>query len=86
VRTYCDLGVAVTNLTLSIDEKTLERARAAAQAMQKSLNQLVREYIERLAGASQLEAEHAAFEARAQSAGGQLHGWKFDREEANARG
>ena len=63
-----------------------ERARAAAQAMQKSLNQLVREYIERLAGAAQSEAEHAAFEERAQSTGGQLQGWKFDREEANSRG
>ena len=74
------------NITLSMDDKTVERARAAAQAMQTSLNQLVREYIERLAGAAQREAEHAAFEARAQSAGGQLQGWKFDREEANARG
>jgi len=74
------------NITLSMDDKTIQRARAAAQAMQKSLNQLVREYIERLAGATQREAEHTAFEARAQSAGGQLQGWKFDREEANARG
>ena len=74
------------NITLSMDDKTIERARAVAQSMQKSLNQLVREYIERLAGAAQREAEHAAFETRAQTAGGQLQGWKFDREDANAHG
>ena len=36
------------NITLSVDEKTAERARKVAQAMGKSLNQLVREYMERL--------------------------------------
>ena len=75
----------MANLTLSVDEKTIDRARDAAQAMGTSLNQLVREHIERLAGADQ-RADHKAYEARAAAAKGQLNGWKFDREEANARG
>ena len=76
----------MANITLSVDEKTVNRAREAAQAMGTSLNQLVREHIERLAGADQRAADHAAYEARVAAAKGQLNGWKFDREEANARG
>ena len=76
----------MTNLTLSVDEKIIDRARDAAQAMGTSLNQLVREHIERLARADQRAADHKAYEARATAAKGQLNGWKFDREEANARG
>jgi hypothetical protein len=76
----------MANLTLSVDEQTIERARNAAQAMGTSLNQLVREHIERLSGADQRRAEHEAFEARALAGKGRLNGWKFDREEANSRG
>ena len=80
------LGVSMANITLSVDEKTVNRAREAAQAMGTSLNQLVREHIERLAGADQRAAEHTAYEARVAAAKGRLNGWKFDRDEANARG
>lgn len=76
----------MANLTLSIDEKTIGRARDAAQAMGTSLNQLVRDHIERLSGADQRVADHDAFEARAVAGKGRLNGWKFDREEANSRG
>lgn len=76
----------MANLTLSIDEKTIARARDAAQAMGTSLNQLVRDHIERLSGADQRVADHDAFEARAVAGKGRLNGWKFDREEANSRG
>lgn len=38
------------NLTLSLDEATIERARAVARQQGKSLNALVREYLERLVG------------------------------------
>ncbi|MGA9335775.1 MAG: DUF6364 family protein [Rudaea sp.] len=73
------------NLTLSIEEKTLARARAAARSLGKSLNQAVRDYLEQLAGQAQREADHAAFEARALGGKARLNGWKFDREEANRR-
>ena len=76
----------MANLTLSVDEKMMARARIAAQAMGTSVNQLVREQIERLAGADQRLVDHEAFEARAIAGKGRLNGWKFDREEANSRG
>lgn len=54
------------NLTLAVDDRTVERARCAAQAMGKSLNQVVREYLEQLAGRDQIERDSRvsrAFEA-----------------------
>jgi hypothetical protein len=38
------------NLTLSVDEKIVERARQVAQQQGTSLNALIREYLEHLAG------------------------------------
>jgi len=49
------------NITLSIDERVAEQARKAAQAMGKSLNQAVRDYLERLAGGAQIESEIEAY-------------------------
>jgi hypothetical protein len=74
------------NLTLSVDEQATERARAAAQAMGISLNQFLRDQIERLAGMQQRMTEHDAFEARCLQNGASLNGWKFNRDEANQRG
>jgi len=39
------------NLTLSVDDRTLERAREVAREQGTSVNALIREYLERLAGA-----------------------------------
>jgi hypothetical protein len=38
------------NLTLSVDERLVERAREVARKQGTSLNALIREFIERLAG------------------------------------
>lgn len=73
------------NITLSVDEQVAERARIAAQAMGKSLNQAVRDYLEQLGGAQRLQAELDAFERSARATPGRLRGWKFNREEANQR-
>jgi hypothetical protein len=73
------------NITLSVDERVADEARKAASAMGKSLNQAVRDYLEQLARAHQLEAQLGAFEASALATPGRLNGWKFDREEANRR-
>lgn len=73
------------NITLSVDENTLERARRAAQAMGKSLNQAVRDHLEQLAGRAALDEALAAFEASARATPGRLDGWQFDRDEANRR-
>ncbi|HMR29525.1 MAG TPA: DUF6364 family protein [Geminicoccaceae bacterium] len=70
------------NLTLAIDDQTVERARSAAQAMGKSLNQAVREYLEQLAGRDQIERDIAEFrELSKQHEGKSSRGWKFNREE-----
>jgi antitoxin component of RelBE/YafQ-DinJ toxin-antitoxin module len=73
------------NITLSIDERIAEQARAAAATMGKSLNQAVRDYLEQLAGSQQLALELRAFEQSALETPGRLDGWHFDREEANRR-
>lgn len=66
------------NLTLSVDERVAERARKAAQAMGKSLNQVVRDYLEQLAGGRQMEAELE--ELRALAGRGNSGGSKLPRE------
>lgn len=76
------LSVAM-NLTLSIDKELLSRAREAARAQGKSVNQMVREYLEELTTARELEAELAEFHATCRT--GDRRGWKFDREELHER-
>ena len=73
------------NITLALDEKLADRAREAAQAMGKSLNQVVREYLEQLAGQAQLEAELEAYRRSTANTPGRLNGWKFNRDEINER-
>ena len=56
----------IVNITLSADEKIIERARKAAQSMGKSLNQAVRDYLEQLAaGEEGLDAELEALRSLA---------------------
>ncbi len=73
------------NITLSVDERIVEQARKAAQAMGKSLNQAVRDYLEQLAGRAQIEAEIEAFRASAANSPGRRNGWKFNRDELHER-
>ena len=70
------------NITLSVDERIAE----AARKMGKSLNQAVRDYLEQLAGQERQAAEWQAWEERCLSGGGQLKGWKFDRDALHDRG
>ncbi len=67
------------NITLSVDDKTVEAARATAAQLGTSLNQLVRDYLDELAGRSQIEQEIA--ELRTGAGSGDSLGWKFNREE-----
>ena len=73
------------NITLAIDERLANRAREAAQAMGKSLNQVVREHLEQLAGQAQLDAELQAFRQSTAATPGRLGGWKFNRDETHDR-
>jgi len=71
------------NLTLSVDEQTVNRARKKAQALGKSLNQLIREYLQQLAGGD--DAERSIEEFRRLSGQGHSRGWRFNRDEIHER-
>ncbi len=71
------------NLTLSIDEQTLRRARRASEAMGKSLNQVVREHLQSLAGED--DAMTAIAELRRLPPTGRPTRWKFNRDEIHER-
>ena len=73
------------NLTLSIDERLVEEARKVAGAMGKSVNQLIREYLEQLTSTASAEDEIAELRRLSVDSGGDRRGWKFDRDEIHAR-
>lgn len=73
------------NLTLSIDEKILRRARRAAASMGISLNQAVRRFLEDLAGDDSVDKDIAEMNDLSARSGGRSRGWRFDREEIHER-
>ena len=73
------------NLTLSVDEQIVERARTTAAAMGLSLNQAVRDYLNELAGQSSSEADIVQVEQLSLVAGGNRRGWRFNRGELHER-
>ena len=73
------------NLTLSIDDRLLEEAREVARSMGKSVNQLVREYLEQLASKDGAERDGEERARLARVSKGRSRGWKFDREEIHER-
>ena len=79
-----DAGVAM-NLTVSVDERVVERARRVARSMDKSLNQLVREYLEQLAGRDQVEDDCAELRRLSAEGSGRSRGWRFDGDELHER-
>jgi hypothetical protein len=44
---YVHTYTVLMNVTLSIDEQTIARARKKAEALGKSLNQLIRDYLQK---------------------------------------
>jgi len=71
------------NITLSIDEQLAARARKRAEALGKSLNQLIRDYLQKLAGGD--DPEQSIDEFRRLSGKGHSRGWRFDRNEIHER-
>jgi hypothetical protein len=69
------------NLTLSVDEQLVERARKRARAMGKSLNELVREYLRNLAGDEDAKRDMEVLRALSRRGRGRSGGWRFNREE-----
>jgi hypothetical protein len=71
------------NVTLSVDEQLVARARRKADALGKSLNQLIRDYLEHLVGGD--DAERSVAEFKRLSARGHSRGWRFNRNEIHER-
>jgi hypothetical protein len=71
------------NVTLSVDEKVVARARKRAEALGKSLNQAILDYLQTLAGEDDVERDMEEF--RRLSGRGDSKGWRFNREEAYDR-
>jgi hypothetical protein len=71
------------NITLSVDEKTVARARKRAEAMGTSLNHVIRDYLRKLAGGD--DAERSIEEFRRLSGTGNSRGWRFNRDEIHER-
>ncbi len=75
VRTY----TVFMNITLSIDEQTVKRAREKLQAVGKSVNEEIREHLARVAGDDDIEKD---IEFLRSTAGlGDSGGWKWNRDE-----
>jgi len=73
------------NITLSVDERLVKRARKKANALGKSLNQLIREYLERLAGSDDAERDVTEIRQLSRQSRGRMRGWRFDRDELHER-
>ena len=71
------------NITLSIDEQLAARARKRAEALGKSLNQLIRDYLQKMAGGD--NPEQSIEEFRQLSGKGHSRGWRFNRNEIHER-
>jgi chromosome condensin MukBEF ATPase and DNA-binding subunit MukB len=73
------------NITLAVDERTVERAREIARQQGTSLNALIREYIELLAnqatGDELLNEFQQMWADIDKGPGGSSRGYKFNREE-----
>jgi hypothetical protein len=81
VRTY----YVYMNVTLSVDDEVILRARCRAEALGTGVNQLVRQYLEQLAGKSDPNEDAQEFERLSKLAHGDSRGWKFNREELDER-
>jgi len=71
------------NVTLSIDDHLLARARKKAEALGKSLNQMIRDYLESVSGGD--DAERSIEEFKRLSGQGHSKGWRFNRNEIHER-
>ena len=81
VRTY----YVRMNVTLSIDEKLLARARELAYERGTSVNQLIRDYLERLTGRSGPEEVMEQLERLWSEHEGRSGGWKWNRDDVYDR-
>ena len=69
------------NITLSIDEQLVERARETLRVVGKSINQEIREHLAHLVGDDDQELERDLEMFESLSGLGNSNGWKFNRDE-----
>lgn len=77
VRTY----TVYVNITLSIDEQIVERARETLRATGKTVNQEIREHLQHLAGDDGQLDRDLEFLRKTAGMGKAEPGWKFNRDE-----
>ena len=82
VRTY----IVLMNVTLSIDDDVLSRARELAARRGTSVNQLIREYLEELTSDISTEEALAELEELWRTSSGNSAGKRWTREEIHERG
>jgi hypothetical protein len=73
------------DITLSVDDEILRLARERAEALGTSVDQLVRDYLEQLAGTTRRAPDLEEFLRLSDEARGDSKGWKFNREEIHER-
>jgi hypothetical protein len=81
VRTY----YVVVNVTLSLEERLLERARRLAARRGVSLNQMIRDYLAEVTGERSPEDLVKELETLWAANGGDSRGWQYDRAELHDR-
>lgn len=67
------------NITLSVDSRLVDEARKAAQAMGKSLNQAIRDYLGQLAGEGAIDDDIGEVRRLSAAAEGRSGGQRIDR-------
>jgi hypothetical protein len=73
------------NITFLVDDKVVEQARHVARALNKSLAQLVREYLEQLAGGTSVDDELSELRGLSMRNEGWLGDKRADRDELHER-
>jgi hypothetical protein len=73
------------NLTLAVEDRLVEQARKIAESQGKSLNQVIREYLEELTSPSTAAGEMEELRRLSLEGQGRSKGWKFDRQEIHER-
>lgn len=73
------------NVTLSLDEQLVARARDKAATLGKSLNQLVRDYLEQVVGSGEPEQVVAELRRLSTASKGSSRGRKWTRDELHER-
>jgi len=73
------------NITLAIDDDLVKAAREVATAMGKSLNQIIRDYLEHLTDRDRVERDMEELERLSRESKGNSGGRRWTRDEIHER-